>query len=117
MFEADQYVLSKKGMFVGKGYACDDMFKLNVEMNANSSFACIVSCVNVWHGRLCHINNKYMKNMSGLGLIPKLENELEKCEICSVTKITQKPHKSIERNTEWREMSFLKMCMGQVGSG
>ena len=110
VFEADQYVLSKKGMFVGKGYACDDMFKLNVEMNENSSFAYIVSCVNVWHGRLCHINNKYMKNMSGLGLIPKLENELEKCEICSMTKITQKPHKSIERNTELLELIHSDIC-------
>ena len=44
VFETDQYVSSKKGMFAGKGYACDDMFKLNVEMNENSSFAYIVSC-------------------------------------------------------------------------
>ena len=107
VFEADQYVLSKKGMFVGKGYACDDMFKLNVEMKENSSSAYIVSCVNFWHGRLCHINNKYMKNMSGLGLIPELENELEKCEICSMTKITRKSHKSVERNTELLELFFL----------
>ena len=57
VFEADQYVISKKGMFVGKGYACDGMFKLDVEMNENSSSTYIVSCVNVWHGRLCHINN------------------------------------------------------------
>jgi hypothetical protein len=33
VLEVDQFVLSKKGMFVGKGYACDGMFKLNVEMN------------------------------------------------------------------------------------
>ena len=52
VFEADQYVLSKKGMFVGKGYTCDGMFKLNVEMNENSSSTYIISCVNVWHGRL-----------------------------------------------------------------
>ena len=79
-------------------------------MNENSSFAYIVSCVNVWHGRLCHINNKYMKNMSGLGLISKLENELEKCEICSITKITRKPHKSIERNTELLELIHSDIC-------
>ena len=48
-----------------------------------------------------------MKNMSGLGLIPKLENELEKCEICSMTKITRKPHKLVERNTELLELFFL----------
>ena len=29
--ESDQYVITKKGIFVGKGYACDEMFKLNVE--------------------------------------------------------------------------------------
>ena len=63
VFETNQYVLSKKGMFIGKGYSCDDMFKRNVEMNENSSSTYIVSCMNVWHGRLCHINNKYMKVM------------------------------------------------------
>ena len=110
VFEANQYILSKKGMFVSKGYACDDMFKLNVEMNENSSFAYIVSCVNVWHGRLCHINKKYMKHMSGLGLIPKLENELEKCEICSMTKITRKPHKLVERNIELLELIYSDIC-------
>ena len=110
VFKADQYVLSKKGMFVGKGYACDGMFKLSVEMNGNSSFTYFVSCVNVWHGRLCHINNKYMKSMSGLGLIPKLENKLEKCEICSMTKIARKPHKSIERNTRLLELIHSYIC-------
>ena len=29
--ESDQYVITKKGIFVEKGYACDGMFKLNVE--------------------------------------------------------------------------------------
>ena len=51
-----------------------------------------------------------MKNMSGLGLIPKLENELEKYEICSMTKITRKPHKSVERNTELLEFIHSDIC-------
>ena len=110
MYSLKRACLLANGMFVGKGYACDDMFKLNVEMNENSIFAHIVSCVNVWYGRLCHINNKYMKNMSGLGLIPKLENELENCEICSMTKITRKPHKSVERNTELLELIHSDIC-------
>ena len=59
MYSLKRACLLANGMFVGKGYACDDMIKLNVEMNENSSFAYIVSCVNVWHGRLCHINSKY----------------------------------------------------------
>ncbi|GJY69162.1 retrovirus-related pol polyprotein from transposon TNT 1-94 [Tanacetum coccineum] len=30
MLESDKFILSKSGMFVGKGYALDGMFKLNV---------------------------------------------------------------------------------------
>ena len=33
IIKSDQYVIVNKGIFVGKGYACDGMFKLNVEMN------------------------------------------------------------------------------------
>ena len=35
--ESDQYAITKKGLFVGKGYACDGMFKLNVESNKPST--------------------------------------------------------------------------------
>jgi len=30
VYEADKFVLSNGSVFVGKGYACGDMFKLNV---------------------------------------------------------------------------------------
>ena len=30
VFEADKFILSKGGMFVGKNYLCNRMFKLNV---------------------------------------------------------------------------------------
>ena len=42
VLEVDQFVLSKKGMFIGKGYACDGMFKLNVEMNENVSLKVLI---------------------------------------------------------------------------
>ena len=48
--------------------------------------------------------------MSGQGLIPKLENEFEKCEICSMTKITRKPHKFVERNTKLLEFIHSDIC-------
>ena len=35
--KSDNYVITKKGLFVGKGYACDGMFKLNVENNKAST--------------------------------------------------------------------------------
>jgi hypothetical protein len=47
VIEADQYVFSQKNLFVGNGYACDDMFKRNNEINESTSSAYIVSCINV----------------------------------------------------------------------
>ena len=35
--ESDNYVITRKKLFVGKGYACDRMFKLNVENNKTST--------------------------------------------------------------------------------
>ena len=35
--ELDIYITTKKGLFVGNGYVCDVMFKLNVENNKVST--------------------------------------------------------------------------------
>ena len=79
--ESDQYVISKKGLFVGKGYACDGMFKLNIENNMSSaSYVYMLSSMNFWHAHLCHINNRYVGIMSNIGLIPRLTKDFEKCE-------------------------------------
>ncbi|KAJ9561442.1 hypothetical protein OSB04_006602 [Centaurea solstitialis] len=61
VFESDKFVLSKSGMYVGKGYAMNDMFKLNVMvvnvMNKNASTsAYMLEFSNIWHGRLGHVN-------------------------------------------------------------
>ena len=82
--ESDNYVITKKGLFVGKGYACDGMFKLIVENNkAFSNSIYMLSSINFWHARLCHINSSYVGIMSSLGLIPRLSKYFEKCETCS----------------------------------
>ena len=69
--ESDNYVITKKGLFVGKGYACDGMFKLNVENNkAFISSIYMLSSINFLLARLCHINSRYVGIMSSLELIP-----------------------------------------------
>ena len=89
--KSDNYVITKKGLFVGKGYACDGMFKLNVENNkASTSSVYMLSSINFWHAHLCHINSRYMGIMSSLGLILRLSKDFEKCETCSRAKITKK---------------------------
>ena len=89
--KSDNYVITKNGLFVGKGYACDGMFKLNVENNKTSTNSVyMLSSINFWRARLCHINSRYVGIMSSLGLIPRLSKDFEKCETCSQAKITKK---------------------------
>ena len=96
---------------MGKSYACDGMFKLNVEINkASTSSVYMLSCLNFWHARLCHINSRYVGTMSQLGLILKLNKNFEKCETCSEAKIIKRPHKNVKRSTELLELIHSGLC-------
>ena len=109
--ESDNYVITKNGLFVGKGYACDGMFKLNVENNkASISSIYMLSSVNFWHAHLCHINSRYVGIMSSLGLIPRLSKDFEKCETCSQAKITKRSHKIAVRNIKLLELIHSDLC-------
>ncbi|GJR07824.1 hypothetical protein Tco_0790476 [Tanacetum coccineum] len=60
VFESDKFILSKNQMYVGRGYAVNGMFKLNVmvvknDINKVNSFAYLIESSNVWHGRLGHV--------------------------------------------------------------
>ena len=67
VFEADRLVLSRAGVYVGRGYLNEGLFKLNVqtivvrepnvvpaiiENNNNPTSAYIVESPNLWHDRL-----------------------------------------------------------------
>ena len=109
--EFDNYVITKNELFVSKSYACDEMFKLNVENNKTStSSVYMLSSIDFWHARLCHITSRYVGIMSSLGLIPRLSKDFEKCETCSQAKITKRPHKSVVRNTELLELIHSDLC-------
>ncbi|GKA23908.1 hypothetical protein Tco_0709941, partial [Tanacetum coccineum] len=59
VFESDKFVLSKNQMYVGKGYAVNGMFKLNVivvknDINKMNSPVYLNESSNVWHGHLGH---------------------------------------------------------------
>ncbi|GJR87327.1 retrotransposon protein, putative, ty1-copia subclass [Tanacetum coccineum] len=56
---SDKFVLSKNQMYVGKGYAVNGMFNLNVvvvmnDINKMNSFAYLIDSSHMWHGRLGH---------------------------------------------------------------
>ncbi|GJU75517.1 zinc finger, CCHC-type containing protein [Tanacetum coccineum] len=62
VIESDKVILSKANVFVGKAYACDGMFKLNInkitssaylpDCNFISSFNIECSTFNLWHNHL-----------------------------------------------------------------
>lgn len=63
VFESDKFILTKAGMYVGKGYLEDGLFKLNVMVvdtnnKNNNVFAYIVDAFSLWHAGLGHINNR-----------------------------------------------------------
>ena len=109
---ADLYTLTKNGTFVGKGYATEGMFKLNVQVNKVNSSVYMLCNFNTWHARLGHVNKRIIKNMSSLGLLPKLSlNDFEKCEFCSQAKITKAPHKTvIGKETEPLDLVHSDIC-------
>ena len=109
--ESNNYVITKNGLFMGNGYACDGMFKLNIENNkVSTSSVYMFSSVNFWHACLCHINSRYVRIISSLGLIPRLSKDFEKWETYSQAKTTKRLHKSIVRNTKLLELIHSDLC-------
>ena len=47
-----------------EGYACDRMFKLNVEMSKVSTSVCMLSSIDFLHAGLCHINDRSIRIMT-----------------------------------------------------
>ena len=95
------FTLTKNGIFVGKGYATDGMFKLNVEISKISHSSYMLCTFNNWHARLCHVNKRLIKNMSNLSLILKLSLcNLDKYELLSQAKNTKSLNKLVDRVSE-----------------
>ncbi|KAK9089611.1 hypothetical protein Scep_028693 [Stephania cephalantha] len=88
VFESDKFVLTKGGMYVGKGYLTEGLFKLNVVIvnslgNRMIVSAYMVDSFNLWHARLGHVNKRSIYVMVKLNLLPKFNIDLnKKCEIC-----------------------------------
>ena len=112
VFKVDKVVVSKSGMFVGKGYVSNGLFKLNVMtvkpkiMNeTNSSFVYVLESSNLWHGRLGHVNYDSLKRLINLNHMPTFQIDIKhKCKTCVKAKMTRLSFQTIERNTEPLDM-------------
>ena len=111
----DKYILSKSGMFVGFGYYNKGMFMLNLNKVPDNSSSIYMSSSNVvnsslWHARLGHVHYKRMLEMSKDDLIPAVDENMEKCTTCMLTKITRQPFKSITRKSVILELIHSDLC-------
>ena len=113
VFEADKFILSKGGMFVGKGYACEGMFKMNVIVisNKNVVSAYIVESSSfLWHHRLGLVNFRKLYDMVNLELLPYFDKSEGKCNTCMKTKITRNPFPKVERNSKLLDLVHSDVC-------
>ena len=111
VFEADKIVITKNGDFVGKSYLSGGLFVLNIvsepmmnKIDASSAYS--VESVNLWHGRLGHVNSASILKLKTLGLISVDDSDsFPKCPSCVEAKFVKKPFKSItSRNSELLEL-------------
>jgi hypothetical protein len=108
VFESNKLILSKFGLFTGKGYVCGGLFRLSVVEDCNK-FVNLASCFNseyndgeatVCHSRLCHINFDHAIRMSKLNLIPEIPIvRRSKCHACVQANQPHKPFKSMEEKS------------------
>ena len=61
VLESNKSILSKNGIFLGKGYATYGMYKLSIINKEVSRCGYIVDSSYLWHTRLGHLNFKYLK--------------------------------------------------------
>ena len=117
VFESDKVVLTKSGMYVGKGYVTEGLFKLNVmtvvpKINkVKQSSAYLIESSNLWHGRLGHVNYDTLRRLINLEHIPAFHiDSKHKCETCVEAKLTRSSFHTIERNTEPLDLIHSDVC-------
>lgn len=114
VYEAEKLILSRNGVFVGKGYSYDGMVKLCIANNAinnNDASAYMVDSVSLWHGRLAHVGISTTKRMIKCGLIfCDNVNKFKKCEKCVKSKMVKKPFRNVERNSQLLDLIHLDIC-------
>ena len=111
VLESDKLILSKNGVFVGKSYSCNGMYKLSIIINKSDvGCAYIVYSSFLWHARLGHLNFKYMKYISKHGLISYKQDVHNKCEICIESKIRKKSFSSTNRDSQLLELVHSDIC-------
>ncbi|WVZ99677.1 LOW QUALITY PROTEIN: hypothetical protein U9M48_044940 [Paspalum notatum var. saurae] len=116
VLESNKVIVSRHGLFIGKGYVSGGLFRLSLSDFSNKCVNHICGGVNddasLWHGRLCHVNFGLMKQLSSMSLIPSFTfAKGSKCHSCVQSKQPRKPHKAAEpRNLAPLELIHSDLC-------
>ena len=117
VFESYKFVLTKSGIYVGKGYMSNGLFRMNAMTivydfnNKNISCAYMLESSNIWHGRLGHVNFDTLRKLMNLELLAKFNIDANhKCETCVESKLTRASFQNIERSTEPLELIHSDTC-------
>nr|KAJ0189226.1 hypothetical protein LSAT_V11C800430080 [Lactuca sativa] len=119
VLESDKYILSRQGSFMGFGYICNGMIRLNINYPSSDNSVCMVSSSTsnnfhkseLWHARLGHIHYKRLKDNSEMSLIPAFDMQNnEKCKTCMLTKITRQPFKDVVRESKVLDLIHNDLC-------
>ena len=103
-------------MFVGKGFALNGMFKLNVivpsDMNKTASTsAYMLEFPNMWHGRVGRVNFNSIQRLIKLNCIPNFDiDSNHKCPVCIEAKLTRTSFQSVDRKTEPLDLIHTDVC-------
>ena len=85
VFESNKVLLTRCRSFVGKCYDCGGMFRISILDSSTNIFYSSNSNKNIdiWHSRLCHVNNEAIVHVIKMDLIPSYNyDKSHKCEVC-----------------------------------
>nr|KAJ0219335.1 hypothetical protein LSAT_V11C300134630 [Lactuca sativa] len=109
VLESDKYILSRHGSFMGFGYVCKRMIRLNINYPFIDNSVCMASTstsnnfnkYELWHARLGHVHYKRLKDMSKMSLILAFDmKNNRKCKTCMLTKITRQAFKDVVKESK-----------------
>lgn len=117
IFESNNVVLTKRDIFVGKRYVCNELFKLNVtivipkKVNKVNFSAFLLESSNLWHGILGHINYDILYRLFNLDHIHIFQIDSKpKRETCFEAKMIGPSFHSIKSSTESLYLIYNDLC-------
>lgn len=115
----DNVLLSNNEMYIGKGYLSDGILKINLMTivtyenlnNKNVSSTSMLESSDLWHVRLGHVNDRSLRKLINMDLLPRFDCSNKRCQVCIESKFTKLPFHFFERNNALiRIDGFLKSC-------